>query len=506
MTDPRDFLIFRNASKAFPGVRALDDVSFGVAAGSVHGLVGENGAGKSTLLKALSGAHALTDGSIAIDGVARSFDSTSEALTAGVAVIYQELHLAPEMTVAENLFLGHMPSRLGLVSKRRMNTEATRHLRSLGESIDPRTKVGRLPIAQRQMVEIAKALTRDAKIIAFDEPTSSLSERETRRLFEVIGELRDQGRVILYVSHRLDEIFELCDAVTVLRDGRHVETFRDMTTVDHDTLVNRMVGRDIENVYDYRTREHGDVALEVDGLMGPGLTAPVSFSVNAGEVLGVFGLVGAGRTELTRLIYGAVQAHAGSVRVEGKVTRLAGPRESISQGVMVCPEDRKSEGIIPVLSVLDNLNISARRRNGFFIRPRWERTNADEQVARLDIRTPSLRQSIANLSGGNQQKVILARWLSERVRVLLLDEPTRGIDVGAKSEIYNIIYDLAKSGVAVVMVSSDLPEVMGVADRLMIMREGAVSGFLSREEANEERVLNLALPTSDAELTNRGAA
>jgi len=497
-----NYLQFEGIRKDFPGVRALDGVSFGVAAGSVHALIGENGAGKSTLLKVLSGVYRPTSGTVRIAGRAQRFGSAAEALAAGVAAIYQELHLVPEMTVAENLYLGHLPARLGVVDGKRLRADALRQLEVMGERIDPSTKLGRLPIAQRQMVEIAKALTRGAKIIAFDEPTSSLSDREVRKLFAIIRQLKVSGHVILYVSHRLEDIFGVCDAVTVFRDGRRVETFEDMAGVTHDVLINRMVGRDIRDIFGYTPRPHGETTLEVRGVFGAGLSEPATFSVARGEIVGIFGLVGAGRSELLRLLSGAAPMSAGTVAVHGQAVRIRRPADAIRAGVVLCPEDRKKDGVIPIRSVLENLNLSARRnhlRLGFFINESWERRNAAEQAHKLDIRTPSLGQLVMNLSGGNQQKVILARWLSENIRVILLDEPTRGIDVGTKSEIYSIMYDLASLGVGVVMVSSDLPEVLGVADRILVMRQGRIAASVAREEADEETVLKLALPAVEHE-------
>ena len=501
MSAEQPYLQFVGIDKTFPGVTALDDVSFGVAEGSVHGLIGENGAGKSTLLKVLSGAHAPSAGQVRIAGQGRRMAGTADAIAAGVAVIYQELHLVPEMSVEENLYLGHLPSRLGVVNRSVLRANALKQLEIMGERIHPGTKVGRLPIAQRQMVEIAKALTRGAKIIAFDEPTSSLSDREVRRLFSIVRGLRDRGHAILYVSHRMEEIFDVCDSVTVFRDGKHIETFDTMASVTSDLLVNRMVGRDIEDIFGYRTRPAGGPALEVAGAFGPGLAEPATFSVARGEILGVFGLVGAGRSELLRLLFGAVPMDAGKVSVCGRAVKIRKPADAIAQGLMLCPEDRKKDGVIPVRSVLENLNLSARPDHAylrFVINERWERANAAEKVERLAIKTPSLKQLAGNLSGGNQQKVILARWLSGKIKVILLDEPTRGIDVGAKSEIYSIIHGLAEQGVGVVMVSSDLPEVLGVADRILVMREGRISASISRREATEQNVLKLALPTSEA--------
>ncbi len=504
------YLQFNGITKVFPGVRALDGVSFGAAEGSVHAIIGENGAGKSTLLKVLSGVYRPDSGSIRLGGWTRDFRSTADAIGAGVAVIYQELHLAPELSVAENLYLGHLPGRMGLVNRRRLLDEARRQMSSLGEQIDPRTKVGSLSIGQRQMVEIAKALSRDAHVLAFDEPTSSLSSRETGRLFEIIHNLKSRGCVILYVSHRMAEILRICDAATVLRDGRHVETFpslrpdeaagRAQVAVNEDLLVQRMVGRAIADVFHYTARPHGPPALEVESLEGPGLSAPASFSVAQGEIVGFFGLVGAGRTELMKLIYGAARPTGGEIRISGRPERITSPQSAIRSGVMLCPEDRKNEGIIPIRPVMENINLSGRRHFawlGFVINERRERQNAQAQVDRLAIRTPSLAQLTLHLSGGNQQKVVLARWLSESIKVILLDEPTRGIDVGAKSEIYSIIYDLARQGIGVVVVSSELPEVLGICDRIVVMRQGRIVDSLPRAQASQEQILRLALPTSE---------
>ena len=496
-----EYLQFAGVAKSFPGVRALDGITFGVAEGSVHALMGENGAGKSTLLKILSGAHLPTAGTLSLGGRPQVFHSTASAIAAGVAVIYQELHLAPELSVAENLYLGHLPGRGGWVDRRALLAGARRQLAALGEEIDPRARVGSLPLAQRQMVEIAKALSRDAKVIAFDEPTSSLTARESERLFQVIKDLQKRGHVILYVSHRMEEIFAICDAATVLRDGRLVETYPTLDNVTPATLISKMVGRSIEDIFRYSPRPHGAVALEAEGLLGPGLREPVSFSVAKGEIVGFFGLIGAGRSELLKLLYGAERAVAGSVAVEGQPMNAYNPGEAIRAGVMLCPEDRKKEGIVPIRSVMENLNLSARRSHttlGFFIDEAWERENASRHVTALGVKTPSLAQSIVYLSGGNQQKVILARWLSEKVKVLMLDEPTRGIDVGAKSEIYSIIYDLAQQGVGVIVVSSELPEVMGICDRIIVMRQGRLVANIPRGQATAETLLSQALPVASA--------
>lgn len=489
------YLEFDSLSKSFPGVRALDGVSFGVNEGSVHALCGENGAGKSTLLKILSGVYRQDSGRVILGGQPSTYASTFGAIDAGIAVIYQELHLVPELSVAENIFLGHLPQRAGFVNKSQLAERARQQLEALGVDIDPWAKVGRLPIALRQIVEIAKALSHDAKVIAFDEPTSSLSAREVDHLFKLIEKLKAQGKVILYVTHRMSEVFSACDAATVLRDGKHVETFDTLKSVTESDLVSRMVGRSLNDIYGYRPREMGDVALQVNDVEAQGLAEPINLTVNAGEIVGLFGLAGAGRTELLHAIYGNA-SRTGSVSVNGRATARS-PAEAIKNGLMLCPEDRKSDGIFPLRSVSENVNISCRRKFsklGFWIDDKREKQNAQTQVDRLSVRTPTLEQQIGLLSGGNQQKVILCRWLSENVRVLMLDEPTRGIDVGAKREIYEIIYGLAESGVGVLMASSELPEVLGVCDRTLVMREGRLVGDLPRSEATQDNVIRLALP------------
>ncbi|WED29071.1 L-arabinose ABC transporter ATP-binding protein AraG [Vibrio sp. DW001] len=496
MTASPTYLEFCNISKHFPGVKALSNISFRTNRGSIHALMGENGAGKSTLLKTLSGLHQATEGELIIDGKAFSFSCATDALDQGIAIIYQELNLVPELSVAENIYLGQLPTKKGRVDTETLNKNARQQLLRLGENFDPSRPLKEFSIGQWQMVEIAKALSRNAQIIAFDEPTSSLSLREIESLFKVIRELRDEGKIIMYVSHRMEEIFKLCDAITVFKDGKHVQTFDDMSALTHDRLVELMVGREINDIYNYRPRSHGSSGLELANLIGPGLTTPVSLNINKGEILGLFGLVGAGRTELTRLIFGAERAVGGDILIDGAPIKIRNPEDAIKAGITLCPEDRKSDGIVPILSVQENTNISARPWNlnlGSLIDFKWERENASKQVEALNVKTPSLDQSIGNLSGGNQQKVILGRWLSTDMRVILLDEPTRGIDVGAKSEIYELIFKLAESGVTVLVVSSDLPEVLGISDRLLVMKDGAITGELSRTEFHEQTALRLAM-------------
>jgi len=497
MQQSQPYLSFRGISKTFPGVKALTDISFDCYAGQVHALMGENGAGKSTLLKILSGNYAPTGGTLALRGEEVSFADTTAALNAGVAIIYQELHLVPEMTVAENIYLGQMPHKGGIVNRSLLNYEARLQLEHLGLDIDPQTPLKYLSIGQWQMVEIAKALARNAKVIAFDEPTSSLSAREIDNLFRVIRELRNEGRVIIYVSHRMEEIFALSDAITVFKDGRYVRTFDDTKQVNHDQLVQAMVGREIGDIYGWQPREYGAERLRLEEVKAPGVRQPISLSVKSGEIVGLFGLVGAGRSELMKGLFGGTRISGGQVMIDGQPVDIRKPAHAIRAGMMLCPEDRKADGIIPVHSVRDNINISARRRHiraGCLINNAWEASNAAHHIQSLNIKTPGAEQLIMNLSGGNQQKAILGRWLSEEMKVILLDEPTRGIDVGAKHEIYNVIYALARSGVAVLFASSDLPEVLGVADRIVVMREGEIAGELMHESANEQQALSLAMP------------
>jgi L-arabinose transport system ATP-binding protein len=491
-------LRFDNIGKVFPGVRALDGVSFEVEAGQVHGLMGENGAGKSTLLKVLGGEYQPDSGRIMIDGQEVHFSSAAASIAAGIAIIHQELQYVPDLTVTENLLLGRLPTALGFVDKRGAQRFVRERLAAMGVDLDPNAKLGRLSIAQRQMVEICKALMRNARVIALDEPTSSLSHRETEVLFKLVRDLKADGRALIYISHRMDEIYSLCDACTIFRDGRKVGSHRDLHEVKRETLVAEMVGREITDIYDYRPREVKDVRLAVDGIEGHGLAAPASFEVRAGEILGFFGLVGAGRSELMRLVYGAEKKRGGRIALDGAEIDIRSPGQAIRHGIVLCPEDRKEEGILAIASVAENINISCRRhglRAGLFLNHAKEAETAERFIKLLKIKTPHRRQRIRLLSGGNQQKAILSRWLAEPgLKVVILDEPTRGIDVGAKHEIYNVIYELAERGCAVVMVSSELPEVLGVSDRIVVMREGRISGTLERGQANESALLSLALP------------
>lgn len=493
------YLEFEQVSKFFPGVTALNQVSFSAQAGRVHGLLGENGAGKSTLLKILGGQYKPDHGCLRIAGQAQAFHSAGDAIAAGVAVIHQELQYVPELTVTENILLGRLPRRFGFVDKAAARKLVSDRLQALGVELDPDQLLVNLSIAQRQMVEICKALMQDAQIIAFDEPTSSLSHRETEILFRIIRDLREQGRTIIYISHRLEELYALCDACTIFRDGKKVATHAVMAEVAQDTLISDMVGRELSDIYDYQPRQVGATRLQVTNLGAKSGEKPQSFFVRSGEIVGFFGLVGAGRSELMRLLYGIDSAAAGaSIYLDGSELQPMNVNKAIAAGIVLCPEDRKEQGILAQASVAENINIANRRGNligGLLLRHAQEAKLADKFIQKLNIKTPTREQIIANLSGGNQQKVILARWLAhEDLKVLILDEPTRGIDVGAKNEIYRIIYEVAKMGCCVIVISSELPEILGISDRIIVMRDGQISGELRREEANEAAVLKLALP------------
>lgn len=501
-------LHIRALSKSFPGVRALGGVDLDIPAGQVHALLGENGAGKSTLLKILGGELRPDGGSLQLAGQTLQFKSAADALNQGIAVIHQELQYIPEMTVLENLWLGRLPQRWGFVRFAKARAQMRTQLARIGIALDLDARMIELSIGQRQMVEICKAVLRDARVIALDEPTSSLSHSETETLFRLVRELREQGKVLIYVSHRLDEIFALCDGASVLRDGRSVGRFASLQGVSRDQLVQAMVGREIQDVFGSgkknSTRDNATAArsprLQVQQLSGRSLPEPASFEVAAGEIVGFFGLMGAGRSELMRLVFGADPRRGGQVWLDGELMRSDSVAGSIAAGLMFCPEDRKEQGIIGCRSVAENINLSCRRNTpGMLINARREAEVAAEFIARLRIKTPSPAQEIRLLSGGNQQKAILARWLAEReLKVLIIDEPTRGIDIGAKSEIYEVLHELAARGVAIVVVSSELPEVLGLADRVLVMRQGRIAGSLARSEANEARVLALALPDGGA--------
>ena len=487
-------LTMRGMRKAFPGVVALDGVDLDVRHGEVHVLLGENGAGKSTLMKILSGGELRDGGVITIDGIALALATPRAAREAGVAIIHQELALVPQMTVAENIFLGRAPSRLGFVDRAQMAHAATALLTRIGADVDPQALVGTLSIAQQQLVEIARALSLEARILIMDEPTSALTERETERLFAVIRGLTARGTAVIYISHRLDEIFSIGDRITVLRDGRQVAT-QVVQAADRRQLVRLMADRDVEELTPGHARATGAVRLQVDGLSRAGALHDVSFRVHAGEIVGFAGLLGAGRTEVARAIFGLDALDGGTIRVDGRVISIATPRQAIEAGIGFVTEDRKREGLVLQRSVRDNIVLpilDLLSRLGV-VRHVEEHDTAAEAVRDLRIRTPSVQQLARNLSGGNQQKIVLAKWLATGARILFLDEPTRGVDVGAKQEIYQLINTLAAKGVAIVLMSSELPEVLGLSDRVLVMREGRIAGEFVRDDATAERVMACAV-------------
>jgi ribose transport system ATP-binding protein len=448
----------RGISKRFPGVRALDEVSLAVAPGEVLAIIGENGAGKSTL-------------------------------------IHQELNLADNLDLAGNIFLGREPRRLGLLDLARMRAEAAGWLALVGLDLDPATSLAELPIGRQQLVEIAKALSTQARLLIMDEPTSSLSARETETLFRVVQDLRSRGVSVIWISHRLGEVKELADRVVVLRDGRNAGAITDRAEIEHDRMIRMMVGRDIDRLARRPSHPPGDVVLAVDGLRTPAHPAhAVSLEVRAGEIVGIAGLVGAGRTELLTTLFGVTPAVAGSVTVAGRRVTPTSPRDAIRAGLALVPEDRKQEGLVLEMAVRENMSLVALRaesRAGF-IDTAAERQLAAEMIPALAIKTPGDRQAVQFLSGGNQQKVVLAKWLAMKPKVLLLDEPTRGIDVGAKAEIYDLVHRLAGEGLAVLFVSSEMEEILSLADRALVMHEGRLAGGLSRGELTEENVMRLA--------------
>lgn len=493
-TQPR--LKFENVSKTFSGVHALRDVSVTAHAGEVLALVGENGAGKSTLLRVLSGDHQPSAGGLRLDGKEASFAGPREAQRAGIRVIQQEPEIVPHISVAENIYLGALPRRGPIVDRRLLVAQVRRDLAEYGftGSLDPAALGSQLSAAQRQLVEILRALASKVRVIAFDEPTSSLSDHEVEALFGLIRRLRSDGVAILYVSHRMPEIFRIADRVAVLRDGQYVGDRR-VAETDNAELVRMMVGRDLTDMFVREPRPPGDVVLEVQGLENEHVQG-VSLQVHAGEVVGLGGLVGAGRSELAHAIVGDDPLSSGTVSVAGKHLRLHGPADSLRAGIGFAPEERKEQALLLRRSVRDNISLAILDRLSrlHVVRRREERSIARSYVKQLSIRTPSVEQEVGDLSGGNQQKVVLARWLARRPKALILDEPTRGVDVGAKAEIYSIISDLAAQGVALLVISSEMPELLGLSDRIVVMRDGRVSGELSRNEATEERVLTLAMP------------
>jgi ABC-type sugar transport system ATPase subunit len=481
-------------SKSFPGVRALDSVDFALRRGEVHALVGENGAGKSTLIKILCGVYQPDAGEIRVDGQIVTIASAQDAQTLGIAPVHQEIHLVPLLSVAENIFLGRQPLRgRGWLERAGMERQATEILESLGIRVDVRALVTDLSVAQRQMVSIARALSSQARVIILDEPTASLSERETTILFEIIRRLEERGVAIIYISHRLEEIFAIADRVTVMRDGRVVGT-QPIAETRLEQIIAMMVGRQMSELFRKDVVPIGAPVLEVRDLSAAGVLREVSLTLHQGEILGLAGLVGAGRSELARVIFGADRFDQGSILLEGRPLNARHPRQAVARGVGLAPEDRKQQGLIMGLPVSQNItlaNLFRRQRLGFFSL-RAEKATAQSYVKRLGIRTPDVDRQVAFLSGGNQQRVVIARWLETRPKVLILDEPTQGVDVGAKAEIHGLMVELARAGVGILLISSDLPEVLQMSDRVLVMHEGRITGRFTRDQATQEMVMRAA--------------
>ena len=489
-------------SKRFPGALALDGVDLTVAPGEIHALLGENGAGKSTLLKILAGAQPPDSGVIEFAGKPVVFESPHAAQMLGIVTIYQEFTLAPNMTICENVFIGREPGSKVFVSWRRMAEETRALTRRIGLDANPMTLVRELSVAEQQMVEIARALSMKSRLIVMDEPTSALSRTEVEKLFRIIRDLKAEGLSVIFVTHRLEEVFEICDSYTVLRDGKFVGTGK-VADTDIDGIIRLMVGREVSSLYSRRNdAAFGEVALAVEGLSRRGssrdpsatVLADVSLSVRRGEILGVAGLVGAGRTEMARAVFGADPFDSGAIFVDGKPVRIFSPQEAIRHGIGLVPEDRKQQALFLSLAIRMNLSMASLDRIskwGVFVDEAKETAMVEEYRKALSIRMAGPEQIVANLSGGNQQKVVLARWLALQPKVLIVDEPTRGIDVGAKVDVHNLLFDMARSGIAVIAISSELPEVLAISDRIVTMREGRVTGEIARENADQQKLMTM---------------
>lgn len=487
----------KNIVKVFPGVTALEEMSITLKYGEVHGLVGENGAGKSTLIKILSGVHQPTSGDIYLNGEKINIRDPLEALKRGIACIYQELNIVKPLTVTDNLFAGSFQKKKGspLLDYAYMNRRAKEIMQSLNQNIDVSARVETLGVGQQQMIEIGKALLHDAKVFILDEPTSSLSEGEVAELFKTIRLLRERQVAILLVSHKLDEIFELCDVVTVMRDARHIATMP-VAKVTKDDLIMKMVGRKMENIYPEKTSQIGDVLYEVKDLKRTGFIRNINFSLQKGEILGFSGLVGAGRTELMRCLFGADPIDGGEIYVKGNKVTIREPNQAIGSKIAFLTEDRKQQGLVlafPIYKNLSMVNLKSFQR-GIFISDKEIKSQAEETVVKLDIKTNSIDKIAGELSGGNQQKVVVGKWLHTDTEIYIFDEPTRGIDVGAKLEIYQIMNQLAAEGKAIIMVSSELPEILGMCDRVIVMREGEIVTTIERESRhfNQEDIMRAA--------------
>jgi ribose transport system ATP-binding protein len=497
MSDGEVLLSLKGVTKRFPGVLALDSVDMDVRSGEVHGLTGENGAGKSTLIKILAGAYTPDQGELEFDGHKLSHMTPIKAISMGIACIYQELNLVPHLSVVENIFLGREiykgSGRLRILDRKKMLKEAEELMRNLQLSLDVNSRTGDLGIGHQQMVEICKAVHSNAKLIIMDEPTSSLSEHEAQDLFRIIAQIKARGVTVIFISHRLDEVKRICDRVTVLRDGRLVAT-RDIADASVDEIIKLMVGREITNKYPKIPNKRGEEALSVEGLERRGVLHDISFKAYTGEILGIAGLVGAGRTETARAITGADPIDGGVIRVMGKEVRIRSPRDSIDAGIAFLTEDRKSQGLILIDSIAFNSSIV--KLEGYtklgFLQLKEIRKASEKMAQELSIRAPSVDTVVGQLSGGNQQKVVIAKWLLSRAKIFIFDEPTRGIDVGAKVEVYNLMNQLVVGGASVIIICSEMDEVLGMADRILVMHEGRITAEFDQAEATQEKILYAA--------------
>ena len=499
--DAAPLLEVGQVTKQFPGVKALQNVDLTLNRGEVLAVIGENGAGKSTLMKILAGVQPLDAGEIRIDGKIVQLVSVEAALSQGIALIHQELNLADNLEVGANIFLGREPLRLGLIDHGRIHRESKQFLNSVGLQVDPATIVRELTVGKQQMVEIAKALSINARVLIMDEPTSSLSQRETENLFQVINDLRVSGVSIIYISHRLGEVKELADRVTVLRDGKNAGDLA-REEINHDEMVKLMVGRDLSAFYQHTPREPEGTVLKVTDLRTPAHPEhPLSFEVQAGEIVGLAGLVGAGRTELLQTLFGITPSIGGTIDMDGETVNPQNPIQAIRAGIALAPENRKQQGLVMEMALSENMSLPSliRDQHHGFLNRQQEAKITKQMIQQMQIKTPSAEQEVRYLSGGNQQKVVLGKWLAMEPKLLLLDEPTRGIDVGAKQEIYGLMEELTRRGVAILFVSSEMEEVLGMSDRALVMHEGRLSGELARTELSEEAIMQLATGGKPAE-------
>jgi ribose transport system ATP-binding protein len=486
----KELFRMENITKTFPGVKALDNVSFSVNVGEVHGLVGENGAGKSTLMKVMSGVHRADEGKIFIDNEEVIIDNVKKAQELGVAIIFQELMLFPHLTVADNIFAGRPPVKSGIIQDRSMVQEAQSILNDLGIDISAKMMVRELSVAQQQMVEIAKAISTNSRILVLDEPTAALSEKEIEQLFVIIERLKKRGVGMVYISHRMDELEKICERITVIRDGQYIGTKR-IEDLTMDELVNMIVGRPLEEKFPNHTRTIGEVRLEVKNLVGTKGVKVDHLEVRAGEILGFAGLMGSGRSEIVRAIFGADPVISKEVYLDGRERKIRNVGDAVREGFGYATEDRKFDGLALGLDVNFNTNMAHLPKlvKHGFLDDKEGRRNTNSFIEKLKTKTPSIRQRVNNLSGGNQQKIVLAKWLCNDVDVLIVDEPTRGIDVGAKYEVYELLNELSDQGVAIIMISSELPELLGMSDRVLVVHEGKINGEFNSKETTQEELL-----------------